>query len=410
MLTCAIVGYGNRGSIYADLLGEMENVRIACVCDSNEKNLRAAQKKFALSDADCFSSDMEFFKAKRADCAVIATMDKLHAAHAVEALGLGYDILLEKPIATTPEDCDKIEAAAIRSGRKVLVCHVLRYTSFFRKIKELLSTGKLGEITSVSESENVAFVHYWLSFLHGNWNNSEESSPIILQKCCHDFDILSWLLDRRCERVSSFGNLFVYKKKNAPEGAAAYCCDCRLADECLYSGLRIMKKDPYWLKGYYEDMELSDEGVENVLSDRTNVFSRCAFSGRNNVMTDQIVNMWYEGGIPVQHLMSGFSADGRREITIHAARGEIYGYMGAEEVKVHYRPFQEPETVFDLTEKSAESGHGGGDRGIIRSFVSYLETGEKSDYLSVLSDSLMSHRIAFAAEESRRCGGKLIVL
>lgn len=410
MLDCAILGYGNRGSIYAELLAKTKGVKIVCVCDTNAKNLRAAKEKFGLSEENCFLDDEEFFKNRRADFIVIATMDRLHIGHMVKAIRLGYDILLEKPIATRPEHCDEIERAVSVSGRnKILVCHVLRYTSFFQKIKELLESGELGEITSVSESENIAFVHYWLSFLHGNWHDESEASPIILQKCCHDFDVISWLIGKKCEKVSSFGNLAVYKPEQAPEEAKAYCSDCACAEQCLYCGIRIMNTDPLWLQGYYPEIEMTSENIRRILSDKSNPFSECAFNGRNNVMTDQIVNMYYEGGIVAQHLMTGFSSVGRREITIHAARGEIFGYMSADKVKIFYRPFQKSETVYDLTKESSVSGHGGGDKGLIESFVSYL-SGENSGALSTLKDSLMSHRIAFAAEESRKQGGKVIYL
>ena len=231
MLNCAILGYGNRGSIYADLLYKTEGVKITAVCDVNPENLGIAKRKYGLEDKDCFSSDEEFFKVKRGDCVVIATMDRLHVRHAVAALKTGYDVLLEKPIATSLKDCEHIERAVEESGKKILVCHVLRYTAFFRKIKELLTQGAIGDVVSVSEAEDVHFVHYWLSFLHGNWHSEENSSSIILQKCCHDFDIISWLIGKNCVTVSSMGNLAVYKEENKPAGAADYCCDCKYIDD-----------------------------------------------------------------------------------------------------------------------------------------------------------------------------------
>lgn len=407
-LNCAILGYGNRGSVYADLLYKTDGVKISAVCDVNPEAVKLAKEKYKLADEQCFISEEEFFKARRGEACVIATMDKLHVRHAGRALALGYDVLLEKPIATSYADCVEIERIAEKHGNKILVCHVLRYTAFFRKIKELLEKGEIGEITSVSESEDVDFVHYWLSFLHGNWHREETSSPIILQKCCHDFDIIGWLTGKKCHRVSSFGHLNVYKKENKPTDAAEYCFECPHVKTCEYSGIRIMCNQPLWLKGYYPEMEMTDAGVEKVLSDKANPFSKCAFNGDNDVMTDQIVNMYCEDGVLVQTLMSGFSSGGRREITIHASRGEIYGFMGAEEVFVKYKPFQRTPETFDLTEDSVVSGHGGGDENIIRSFVGYVRDGKDDGMLSTIEDSILSHKIAFAAEESRRHHGKSV--
>lgn len=407
-LNCAIIGYGNRGSIYADLLYKTEGVKITAVCDSDPEAVASAKRKYGLSDDACFTSEDEFFVSARGDACVVATMDRLHVRHACKALNAGYDVLLEKPIATNAADCEKIERAVRKTGKRLLVCHVLRYTAFFKKIKELIDAGKIGRITSVSEAEDVDFVHYWLSFLHGNWHSCKKSSPIILQKCCHDFDIISWLTGKKCERVSSFGRLNVYKKENKPADATEYCVDCPHVNDCVYSGIRIMCTEPLWLKGYYPDMEMTDAGVIGVLSDKTNPFSKCAFNGENDVMTDQIVNMECEDGVLVQTIMSGFSAGGRREITIHASEGEIYGFMGAEKSFVKYRPFQRPEVVFDLTKESSESGHGGGDENIIASFVAYVRDGVDDNMLSTIDDSIISHKIAFAAEESCRSNGKSI--
>jgi len=407
-LNCAILGYGNRGSVYADLLYKTDGVKITAVCDVSAEAVKLAKEKYGLRDDCCFTSEDEFFKARRGDACVIATMDKLHVRHASLALALGYDVLLEKPIATSYADCLEIERVAEKHGNKILVCHVLRYTAFFRKIKELLEKGEIGRITSVSEAEDVDFVHYWLSFLHGNWHNEGTSSPIILQKCCHDFDIIGWLTGKKCARVSSFASLNEYLAENKPADAAEYCIDCPRMKTCEYSGIRIMCNNPQWLKGYYPEMEMTDDGVKKVLSDKSNPFSKCAYFGGNDVMTDQIVNMYCEDGVLVQTIMSGFSSGGRREITIHATRGEIYGFMGAEKVYVKYKPFQQPEQLFDLTEDSVVSGHGGGDENIIKSFVGYVRDGVDDGMLSTIEDSILSHKIAFAAEESRHDNGKSV--
>lgn len=405
-LNCAILGYGNRGSVYADLLYKTDGVKITAVCDINPDALDRAKEKYGLGDEQCFLREEDFFKEKRGDAVVIATMDKLHVRHADSALALGYDVLLEKPIATSAADCEEIERSVKKYGSRLLVCHVLRYTAFFRKIKEIIDSGILGEITSVSEAEDVDFVHYWLSFLHGNWHNEKQSSSIILQKCCHDFDIVTWLTGKKSKYVSSFGHLSVYKPENKPSDAADHCIDCPHMMTCEYSGIRIMCKNPEWLKGYYPDMEMTDDGVKKILSDKSNPFSKCAYYGGNDVMTDQIVNISCEDGVLVQTIMSGFSSGGRREITIHASLGEIYGFMGAEEVYVKYKPFQYPEQVFDLTKDSLDSGHGGGDENIIKSFVGYVRDGIDDGMLSTIDESVISHKIAFAAEESRHNNGK----
>ena len=406
-MTCAILGYGNRGSVYQKYLSRTDGVKTVAVCDVRPANLAQAKKDCGLSDDACFADEDEFFSKKRADALIIATMDKQHFAQTLRALKLGYDILLEKPIGTTLEECAELQQAAREHKNKVVVCYVLRYTEFFRRLKAVLSRPDMGDIVAIREAENVHFVHYWLSFLHGNWRNATVSSPIILQKCCHDFDILNWLVNRKCVGVSSFGNRLLYKKENTPATAAEFCYKCPLQNDCTYSGIRIMTKDPLWLKGYFPDMDVSPDGVRKVLSDENNRFSRCAFAEDNNVVENQIVNLYFDNGIVAQHIMSGFSAAGRREIDVYTTKGEVTGSIGAETARIVCRKFQEePEIIeFDLT---GAGEHGGGDANIVTDFVRYVRTGEREDNLSLLDDSFSSSQIAFAAETSRRHGGEIV--
>lgn len=407
-ITAVIVGCGHRSRVYAEIaLKCPDQLKIVALVDPDKHVRDMCKELYGVPEDKCFNDISEILPmGKIADCVINGTMDKLHIPTSIPLLEQGYDMLLEKPITNNAEELLRLYDVVKKHGNKVMICHVLRYSDFYKTAKEIINSGEIGEVVSVSEAEDVHFVHYWLSFLHGNWHSEESSSSVILQKCCHDFDIISWLIGKNCVKVSSMGNLAVYKKENKPAGAADYCCDCKYIDDCEYSGIRIMTADPEWLKGYYPDMTCDRDGVVKVLSDKNCPFSECAFSGKNDVMTDQIVNMQYEDGVVAQMIMSGFSGKGRREITIHGSRGEIYGYMGVESVKIFYRPFMNPEVVYDLTSDSVNSGHGGGDESIIRSFVAYLRDGIDDGSLSKIEDSLMSHKIAFAAEQSRKKEGQ----
>lgn len=140
----------------------------------------------------CFeSSDRLFALGKIADAAVIASMDRDHFDQAMKALDLGYDILLEKPISPDPAECLAIARKAQALGRTVVVCHVLRYTPFFSTLKQILDSGELGRIVSIQHNENIGNFHIAHSFVRGNWRRADLSSPLILQKSCHDMDILT---------------------------------------------------------------------------------------------------------------------------------------------------------------------------------------------------------------------------
>lgn len=113
-----------------------------------------------------------------------------------------------------------LQARAEQTGRLVTVCHVLRYTPFFSKVKEILDSGVIGQVQSIQQIENVAYWHQVHSFVRGNWRREDETSPMILAKSCHDMDILLWMVGSHCTKVSSFGSLGHFRPENAPDGRA----------------------------------------------------------------------------------------------------------------------------------------------------------------------------------------------
>ncbi len=208
--TVAIAGLGGRGlHTYAKYQDKFpQRMKIVAVADIDKEKVEYAGNMYAVpQDMRFDSAESLLAREKLADVLILATQDRQHVAQALVALEKGYDILLEKPISPFLDDCKALRAAVKRTGRFVLVCHVLRYTTFYRTVKKAIDDGKIGDIVSVQAIENVGYWHMAHSFVRGNWRNSDVESPMILQKCCHDFDIYGWLIGKKCIGVSSFGNL-----------------------------------------------------------------------------------------------------------------------------------------------------------------------------------------------------------
>ena len=115
-------------------------------------------------------------------------MDRLHVRMAKIGLELGYDLLLEKPITDSKEELDSLVETAHKCGRTIMVCHVLRYTVWINKCKEIIDSGEIGRLVSIDHTENVVYWHEAHSFVRGNWHKREDCAPMILAKCCHDLD------------------------------------------------------------------------------------------------------------------------------------------------------------------------------------------------------------------------------
>lgn len=415
-VTVAIVGCGSRGlDTYAACQERFpEKMKIVAAADIRPEKLRQMRERHGLSEEQCYASAEEMFAHGRlADMVCICTPDNLHYAHAMAALRLDYHLLLEKPIAQTVQQCKDIEALAKERHRHVTVCHVLRYTVFYQKLKELIDAGRVGEVVSIQADEQVGHWHQAHSFVRGNWRRAEDTTPMILAKCCHDMDILLWLSGRHCERVSSFGGLRHFKKEFAPQGAPLRCTDgCPVQDTCPYNAIRFyMSRFNSGKRGWPVCIitpEPSEESIMEAL--RTGPYGRCVYHCDNDVVDHQVVNLELEDGATVSFSMCGFSDRNTRTILIMGTHGEIWGELEEKVIKV--TTFGQKQEVIDVSKLTNDfSGHSGGDARMLEDLLDLI-AGEKAenDMLTNITASVESHLVALAAEESRVAHGRVIEL
>ena len=395
-ITAVVLGGGSRGVNYSNYaLLKPEELKIVAVAEPREDRRNQFAETFGVPREQVYSSWQELLeKPKMADVAFVCTLDQDHIGPAMAALEKGYHILLEKPMSNREQECIDIEAAAAKAGKHMAVCHVLRYTPFYQTIKGIIDSGEIGEVMVVSQIENVAYWHQAHSFVRGNWRDSVETSPMILAKCCHDVDILLWLAGKNCKKVSSFGSLRHFTPENAPEGAPERCLDgCPHADSCLYYAPKLYLTGE---TGWPVDVlttDLTPEGITKAL--REGPYGRCVYHCDNDVVDRQVVNMELEDGVVCNLIMSAFTANCCRQLKILGTLGQIQADMGSNEVWLH--PFGgEPRKV---EVAAADSGHGGGDYGLLRDFLKVVREGGESR--TSARASLQSHLVCFAAERSR---------
>lgn len=408
-MNVAIIGYGSRGEIYGNSF--ISRAKISAVCDIKKERLGYARKIFGLEESQLYSSSDEFFaKGKLADLCVIATPDKVHKNHAIEAMRAGYDLLLEKPIGCTEQECQEIYKTAKQLNRRVFICHVLRYAAFYSKIKEELDTGKYGEISTISATENVAYWHYAHSYVRGNWHRAEDSTPMIVAKCCHDLDIISWYIGKPCTGVSSMGCLRYFTAQNAPKDCAERCVDCTFSKQCPYSAETFYLEKIRAGQKEWPSNVLATEPTEEKIKDAiaNGPYGKCVYRCDNDVVDHQVVNMEFEGGATASLTMTAFSGEQFREIHIHGEKGDIYGTT--KDNKLVCNVYGNSSKVIDVLKDHDNSfGHGGGDYWLVQDVLNTYE-GKPSIGLTSIENSMMSHKIGFAAEESRLKNGELIKL
>jgi len=402
-ITAALIGAGQRGAdAYASYaLDYPEEVKFIAVADIDPVRRERFSQAHAIEAQYVFDSWEQLLAGpKLADAVLICTQDQMHFEPAIAALEKGYHVLLEKPMSPSPMECVLMGEAAEKYNRVFSICHVLRYTDFFATIKKLLTDGEIGRLISIQHTENVEHRHQAHSFVRGNWRNSETSSPMILAKSCHDMDIISWLVDSECTKVSSFGSLTHFRAESAPEGAPLRCLDgCPVSHECPYYAPRMYLERDDWVGVVLRNVVSNDPSDEGVLAAlQEGPYGRCVYHCDNNVVDHQVVNLEFANEVTVAFTMCAFTQEGGRSVKLMGTHGQIRADMEKNVIEVTSFITRQTHTI-DLD--APQNGHGGGDHGIMRDFVQLVQTdGEKAGLTSACV-SVQSHLMAFAAEKSR---------
>lgn len=408
-LSFAIIGCGGRARAYTEVTKLMpDRYQVVAAADPNPEKLRLIQTLVPNRKLQTFANDHELLAAgKLADIMIIGTQDSYHVQPCIEAMRLGYDILLEKPIATNFPEVAKLNQEAQRLGRRVLVCHVLRYTPFYTKVKSLLDSGAIGRICTLNATEGVGLFHQAHSYVRGHWSVVEKSSPMIIAKCCHDLDIISWLVDARCEQVSSFGSLSHFTADNAPAGAPDRCIEgCPVAESCIYDAQRYLTDERRWLQWVFDGgVDAPDEEIKAWL--RTSPWGRCVYRCDNTAVDRQTVNLNFSNNINATLTMTAF--DNGRSLEIRGTEGVLLAGTAVKRLAGHdiaVTNHRSGETEYhDVgSEEGAYVGHGGGDFGLVDALDGEWQKPDAADMRSSIQRSIESHAMGFAAEESRLKG------
>ncbi|XP_077312075.1 putative oxidoreductase YteT [Lithobates pipiens] len=401
-----IVGAGSRGFVYGFYgVNFPKRMKVVGVVDPRSA-ARENMKKYHEVDEDKYFEDWReaVEREKFADAVIITTPDKLHRQREVRALLRSLNLCSS---GVTPEDCREIVSTCKEKAVLLAVGHVLRYHPVSIQIKELIDSGVIGDIVHIQHMEPVGFWHFAHSYVRGNWRNEAESTFSLLAKSCHDIDLISyWMGKQRCMKVSCFGALSHFTKENKPSGASSRCLDCAVEGACPYSAQKIYLNQGHFgwpvsvvcSNGVY-DIESLTEAL------RTGPYGRCVYECDNDVCTNQVVNMEFEGGRTAAFTMMAFTyALGGRSTSIYGTKGELH-HRGRGPITVC--KFLTNEEVTLPAKNNAFvppylGGHDGADYNLIEAFISAVAKGDPSRIVTGPEDTLRSHLLVFHAERSRR--------
>lgn len=399
-VTAVLIGAGDRGmnaySPYA--LWHPDEINFVGVVDLNDKRRAKYCEIHGIAEDRCFKTWDDFFSQdKMADAVLICTSDKMHYEPAVKAIEKGYHVLLEKPLSTNPARCQKLAEIAAQHNRVFMQCYVLRYTPFYQKIKEMINDGKIGDLVSIQQHENIGHAHFSHSYVRGNWANSEKTCPMILSKSCHDLDIFYWLAESKCESIHSFGKLSHFTEENAPKGAPDFCMDgCPERSQCIYYAPEMYAREN---SGFSSAIVSDDDGLESRMQAlHKGPYGRCVYKCDNDACDNQVVNIVFKNGVTVSFTINAFSYECNRNLRVYGTKGELRGDLMKNTIELHDFLSGSKET-YNI--KSWTDRHGGGDYGIMQDFVNMINGSGRGKGLTAVVDAEESHIMAFAAEKSR---------
>jgi predicted dehydrogenase len=401
-VTAIVCGAGNRGNVYGNYaLKYPEQLDVVGVAEPIPIRQERYAKAHNIGQEHCFVTwEHVFEQPKFADAIIITTPDDLHHGPALAALAMGYDLLLEKPIAQSWQECKEIYELAEANECVVAVCHVLRYSPYYQKIKAVIDSGVLGELVSMQHFEPIQHVHMSHSYVRGNWRKEADTNPIILAKSCHDLDIMRWWIGRPCTHVSSFGSLKWFRSENAPEGSSKRCTDgCAVEATCPYSAKRIYFENRSYLHHFDLPGDEPDRGAAIWKNITEGPYGRCVYHCDNDVPDHQIVSLLFEDDITASFNMEAFTHYHGRRTRIMGSMGDMVGDEKDLLITDFRTGEQEKWNVHENV--SIDSGHGGGDWRLVRDWLQAVDQQDATLLTSTLKASMESHKMGFLAEKSR---------
>lgn len=377
-----ILGTGKRGVYFAgEYFGKHPDCRLVGLCDIRQESLDFA--KTALGNIPATTSVEQFLQMPGLDAVVICSNHFAHAEHALAALRAKKHVYLEKPMADTIDDCDRMIRAGIESECVFMIGLELRYCSLMEEMYRLIRSGEVGTIKLGHVVDNVSVGGDY--YYHGVRRRKQTITSLLLEKGTHSLDLTNWLVDASPVKVYCSGGIDVFGG-NEPNDKR--CRDCGEKNSCAY----------------YVDIK---RGVQMDYGGILLKDDLCVYAEECDVHDNSIVVIDYDNGVRVSYTECHFTPEYTREFTFIGTEGKIYGLYNNEQnfkITVLKRHTREMKTYYP---EKRTGGHGGGDAAIVNTFVELVKKGEPA--MPGVWGARDSAAIALAAERSAETGQPVVI-
>lgn len=355
-LRLGVIGYGLRGNL-AQVFHQPEG-RSVITALAELSQAKFDKFRQQVTENCYFTTNWrELLSREDVDAIIVLTEDYKHAEMAIEIMQAGKDVYLEKPMAISIEDCDKIIEVWRQTGRKLMIGFNMRYMPMYQTMKWYIDQGFIGEVKAIWMRHFVGTGGY---FYYQDWHrNSKYTHSLLLQKASHDIDVIHMLANSYTKKVSALGSLQFY---NQPENFAA-------------------------------------SSLKNEVDEAIDVED-------NNTMIMEL-----ENGVIATYMQCHFTPEYSRNYTIIGTKGRIENDDLNDTITIKTRNTDELLNKSDLVIKMKPQdvyGHDGSDSKIADAFIDYIFYDKKPNASPL--DGRMSVAVGVKATESLRSGGGILTI
>jgi len=360
-----VIGCGLRATDVFKHIPELGGrIKIEALYDTSMKAMETFRNIYDRR-AKCCNNWESVINDETIDWIFVMSPNNFHKEQILAAIGAGKNIFSEKPLAVTSQECIEVKEAYQNSTVEFVMGFTLRYSPHYRKIRQLIDEGRVGDIISMEFNETLDFNHG--GYIHADWRRStRDSGGHLLEKCCHDIDVASLMVRSRVARVASFGGNNFFVPKNEP---------------------------------YIEKLGKNDEGRNAYCTawGDDNETPINPFVADGDIVDNQVAIIEYENGTRATFHTNCNAGIPERRMYILGTEGAIRADVIQGIIETKRIGFNE---VMHDESAGVSGGHGGGDYVLGPELFDCIVNGAPSK--STFKDGYTSAMIAFAIEEARQ--------
>ena len=367
MLNLGVIGYGSRAGYAIDEMLKTGEVRIAAITDLRNDEIKVKLDADGYTDINYYTDADEMITSEMLDGVFIGTRCSTHTDFALLVAKYGLPLFLEKPVATTEADLERLRGILPEMNEKTVVSFPLRHTTVCRKVKEIVESGKLGRIEHVQAYNNVP---YGRGYFHKWYREKSETGGQFLQKATHDLDYINDLLgDNKPVRICAMKSHQIFK---GDEPAGKKCAECEKTDICPESPKNLVR---------------NGDGTRGDF---------CCFAKDVTIEDSGSCILEYESGMHVVYSQDFIvrKSAGKRGARLIG----FYGTLEFDWISGKITVYRHQEDVKEEYTVGAGAGHFGGDTILADNFIGVMKGKEKS--LTPLEDGILSAKLCLAAKKS----------